>query len=300
MEEKYKNIRICNNFNKEIKSDLIKSDILKLLDQNIYLKKKKIISEDDIEILKENNHPIMIELNSYRILLFLTIYQNKKYCILIDQNIPNKIKMILVKLRFSEELYNNTLLEGEIVLNKNNKWEILIYDLHLLKGEKIESSFLERIDIIDNLLKNNYTYDSYMQICGIKRKSIYKFKDIIPLFNNKLHNYNYLVTGICFVNDENYLLINLHNKIYQNDEDNEKDNISKNNKKFEIKQTSLPDIYELYENDLKIGIASISTIEISNLCNEIFEKNKNKKIIFDCKYNNNFNKWEPINFINSI
>ena len=45
MEEKYKNIRICNNFNKEIKSDLIKSDILKLLDQNIYLKKKKLFQK---------------------------------------------------------------------------------------------------------------------------------------------------------------------------------------------------------------------------------------------------------------
>ena len=92
MDDKFKNIKLCNFKTKEIKSDIIKSDILKLLDQNIYLKKKKIILEEDIEILKGNHYPIMIELNSYRILILLTTYKFKKYCILIDQNIPNKIK----------------------------------------------------------------------------------------------------------------------------------------------------------------------------------------------------------------
>ena len=287
MEDKFKNIQICNHKTKEIKSDLIKSDILKLLDQHIYLKKKKIILEEDIKILKENHYPIMVELNSYRILIFLTLYQGKKYCVLIDQNIPNKVKMILVKIRFSEKLYNNTLLEGEIVLNKYNKWEIL--------------DFNKKMNIIEDILKNDFVNDNYMQICTIKKKETYKFKDLINLINTKLFNYNYLVIGFSFITESNYLLINLHNKVYQNEEtNNNENNIIKNNKQFEMKQSSLPDIYELYNNEIKVGIASISTIEISTMCNKVFYENKNKKIIFDCKYISKFDKWEPYKFIKSI
>jgi hypothetical protein len=301
MDDKFKNIKLCNFKTKEIKSDIIKSDILKLLDQNIYLKKKKIILEEDIEILKGNHYPIMIELNSYRILILLTTYKFKKYCILIDQNIPNKIKMILVKIRFSEKLYNNTLLEGEIVLNRFNKWEILLYDIRLFKNEILNINFDEKMTIIENILKNDYVSDNFMQICPIKKKETYKFKDLINLINNKLFNYKYLVIGLSFITKDNYLLLNLHNKVYQNDAENNNENtILKNNKQFEIKKSNLPDIYELYNDETKIGIASIPTISISNMCNKVFSENKNRRIFFNCKYNSIFDKWEPLEFIKAI
>ena len=298
MNDNFKNIKICNRYVQEIKSDIIKSDILKLLDSNIYLKKKKVILEDDIKILKEKNHPVMIEYNSYRILILLTIYNNRKYCILIDQNIPNKIKMILIKQRFSDNLYNNTLLDCELLLDKRNNWNILIFDIIMLENKIVTESFDKKYEIINNIIENNYVNDKFIQLCNIKTKKIYMFKDLVNLINNNLYNSDYLVSGIIFVTDENYLLLNFNNKVYQNNNQKVEININKSNRNFEMRITNLPDIFELYDENNKIGIASISTLELSELCNSIFEKYKNQKNIFECKYNSQFEKWEPVKYVN--
>lgn len=298
MNDNFKNIKICNRYVQEIKSDIIKSDILKLLDSNIYLKKKKVILEDDIKILKEKNHPVMIEYNSYRILILLTIYNNRKYCILIDQNIPNKIRMILIKQRFSDNLYNNTLFDCELLLDKRNNWNILIFDIIMLENKIVTESFDKKYEIINNIIENNYVNDKFIQLCNIKKKKVYMFNDLVNLINNNLYNSDYLVSGIIFVTDENYLLLNFNNKVYQNNNQKVEININKSNRNFEMRITNLPDIFELYDENNKIGIASISTLELSELCNSIFEKYKNQKNIFECKYNSQFEKWEPVKYIN--
>ena len=298
MNDNFKNIKICNRYVQEIKSDLIKSDILKLLDSNIYLKKKKVILEDDIEILKEKNHPIMIEYNSYRILILLTIYNNRKYCILIDQNIPNKIRMILIKQRFSDNLYNNTLFDCELLLDKRNNWNILIFDIIMLENKIVTESFDKKYEIINNIIENNYVNDKFIQLCNIKKKKVYMFNDLVNLINNNLYNSDYLVSGIIFVTDENYLLLNFNNKVYQNNNQKVEININKSNRNFEMRITNLPDIFELYDENNKIGIASISTLELSELCNSVFKKTNNNKTFFECKYNSQFEKWEPVKYIN--
>lgn len=298
MNDNFKNIKICNRYVQEIKSDIIKSDILKLLDSNIYLKKKKVILEDDIKILKEKNHPVMIEYNSYRILILLTIYNNRKYCILIDQNIPNKIKMILIKQRFSDNLYNNTLLDCELLLDKRNNWNILIFDIIMLENKIVTESFDKKYEIINNIIENNYVNDKFIQLCNIKKKKVYMFNDLVNLINNNLYNSDYLVSGIIFVTDENYLLLNFNNKVYQNNNQKVEININKSNRNFEMRITNLPDIFELYDENNKIGIASISTLELSELCNSVFKKTNNNKTFFECKYNSQFEKWEPVKYIN--
>ena len=298
MNDNFKNIKICNRYVQEIKSDIIKSDILKLLDSNIYLKKKKVILEDDIKILKEKNHPVMIEYNSYRILILLTIYNNRKYCILIDQNIPNKIKMILIKQRFSDNLYNNTLLDCELLLDKRNNWNILIFDIIMLENKIVTESFHKKYKIINNIIENNYVNDKFIQLCNIKKKKVYMFNDLVNLINNNLYNSDYLVSGIIFVTDENYLLLNFNNKVYQNNNQKVEININKSNRNFEMRITNLPDIFELYDENNKIGIASISTLELSELCNSVFKKTNNNKTFFECKYNSQFEKWEPVKYIN--
>lgn len=298
MNDNFKNIKICNRYVQEIKSDIIKSDILKLLDSNIYLKKKKVILEDDIKILKEKNHPVMIEYNSYRILILLTIYNNRKYCILIDQNIPNKIKMILIKQRFSDNLYNNTLLDCELLLDKRNNWNILIFDIIMLENKIVTESFDKKYEIINNIIENNYVNDKFIQLCNIKKKKVYMFNDLVNLINNNLYNSDYLVSGIIFVTDENYLLLNFNNKVYQNNNQKVETNINKANRNFEMRITNLPDIFELYHENNKIGIASISTLELSELCNSVFKKTNNNKTFFECKYNSQFEKWEPVKYIN--
>ena len=116
MSNTYNFVKFCNQNIMDIKDELLKSFILNKLDENYYLKKKKIITEEELELIKNNKYPIYLEFNSYRVIIFLTKYQSRNYCIMIDQNIPNKLKMLITKLRFNYDLYEkDTIFEGEII-----------------------------------------------------------------------------------------------------------------------------------------------------------------------------------------
>lgn len=299
MSNTYDFIKFCNQNVMDIKDELLKSFILKKLDEFYYLKKKKIITEEDLDLIKDNRYPIFIEYNSYRVTIFLTKYQNRNYCILIDQNIPNKVKMLIIKLRFHPELYlKDTIFEAEVVLNKNKNWDILLYDLKLYKGEEINLEIDEKLKKIENILKTEYTNDKYMNLGNLKVKKSYYFKDLREIILKKIDQSNYLVTGLSFIDQENYYLINFQNKIFTENDNVKVKTKEMKNKFFEIKDTIMPDIYELYDiNKTKVGIACISNLDISDLCSNILE-NKDSGIV-ECKYNNKFKKWEPIRELES-
>jgi len=293
MSNTYVFTKFCNQNVMDIKDELLKSFILKKLDEFYYLKKKKIITEEELEIIKNNKYPIFIEYNSYRVIIFLTKYQNKNYCILIDQNIPNKVKMLITKIRFDKNLYQDTIFEAEIVLNKNNNWDILIYDLKVYKGETITSNIDEKISKIEDIIKNEYIDDKYMNLGNLKVKKKYYFKDLEDIILNKIDQSNYLVTGLSFIDQENYYIINFQNKIFTEKDDENIKSKELKNKIFEIKDSIMPDIYDLFDiNKTKVGIACISNLETSELCTKILD-NKDSCFV-ECKYNNKFKKWEPI------
>ena len=294
MSSTYNFIKFCNQNVMDIKDELLKSFILKKLDKFYYLKKKKIITDNELELIKLNKYPIFIEYNSYRVVIFLTKYQNRNYCILIDQNIPNKVKMLITKIRFSSELYeSDTIFEAEIVLNKNKNWDILIYDLKLYKGEIVELELQDKLSKIETIINNEYHEDKFMNIGNLKVKKMYFYKDLGDIILKKIDQSNYLVTGLSFIAKENYYLINFQNKIFT---ENENQNIKLKelkNKFLEIKNTSMPDIYELYDkNKIKVGIACVSTLDISELCSHVLNNKETGYV--ECKYNNKFKKWEPI------
>jgi hypothetical protein len=299
MSNTYDFIKFCNQNVMDIKDELLKSFILKKLDEFYYLKKKKIITEEELDLIKNNKYPIFIEYNSYRVTIFLTKYQNRNYCILIDQNIPNKVKMLIIKLRFHQDLYtNDTIFEAEIVLNKNKKWDILIYDLKFYKGEKINLNVLEKLNKINDILTHEYINDKYMNLGNLKVKKYYHFKDLGDIILKKIDQSNYLVTGLSFIDEENYYLINFQNKVFTENDNVKVKTKELKNKYFEIKDTVMPDIYDLYDiNKTKVGIACISNLETSELCINILESKESGLV--ECKYNNKFKKWEPIKELES-
>lgn len=76
---------------------------------------------------------------------------------------------------------------------------------------------------------------------------------------------------------------------------------------LEMKATDSVDVYKMfavekvngmngkkYLNRFKMGFAYIAGLEKSLMFREIFTKNPNKGILVKCKFNDNMNKWEPI------
>ena len=68
---------------------------------------------------------------------------------------------------------------------------------------------------------------------------------------------------------------------------------------FRIMKTMKPDVYDLYlsngDNIIKQNIALVQTTLLSHTLLQYFEnKNYDDEILVECKFNDNFKKWEPI------
>ena len=150
MSNTYNFTKFCNQNVMDIKDELLKSFILKKLDEFYYLKKKKIISEEELEIIKNEKYPIFLEYNSYRVLIFLTKYQNRSYCIIIDQNIPNKVKMLITKMRFNIELYQDDTI-FDVTIDKRDFLSSLKSSLPAYESEELYEECSKIVNAIDYL-----------------------------------------------------------------------------------------------------------------------------------------------------
>jgi hypothetical protein len=81
---------------------------------------------------------------------------------------------------------------------------------------------------------------------------------------------------------------------------------------LELKKTEISDVYKLFaveefeKEDKKIlrtkkmGIAYVPTRDISLKCKEIFNKNVNGRALFACKFDDNKNKWIPLDEVKNV
>ncbi len=68
--------------------------------------------------------------------------------------------MTIVQLKFSNEIFDGSLFEGELVKNEDEKWIFLINDVMYYKGKNIVTNdFNQRQEVINDFLENEYEYD---------------------------------------------------------------------------------------------------------------------------------------------
>ena len=224
----------------------------------------------------------IIKKNTYKFKLLLTKIFNKNYCIFIFQQNKN-IYYFNIKFRFNEELYNGTLFNGEMIKNKKGCWVYYISDLIYYKTKFMQDQkFSYKLKTLSIILKDEYTYDSFFNVCHIQIKSYFLFNHLhfitsdcdimfVPEYNNK----NYFSTTIKF--NKNNDKIFLENQI----------------KEFIIQKTNTVEVYNLLNlNNEFDSIACINSLKISLFIRKLLKNNNNIKI--KCKYNTFFKSWIPI------
>lgn len=296
-----KGFQICSS--KVIKA--IKKNIKKIGNFDITGKYYNFLNKKNINLMKDEGQ-FKFTLNSFgkKYLLFLTRISNNRYCVFIYKK--NEV-MIISAFRFTDDLFDGTLFDGELIKDNNNNWVYIIYDIIYARGLNIiTKSFEERQDILNNILENKYSNDNN-SVCSIKIKKYYDLKYIRSVYDDYIPTLNYKISGLLFKNDENfsdnYLYIfpecRSDNKILKNCniEENDVSNISQEKKKeitekiisniqrkhcyFNVKPTELPDVYELEcygSNKIleKHSYASVVTTSSSYYLKKIF-KNKIKE-----------------------
>ena len=252
---------------------------------NIYsnFKNYKYLNDDNKNIVIDNITDYNFTPVSFgkKFMLFLTIIEDKKYTIMINKK---KKDLIAIDLELNDDLYNNTLLEGELFKHEH-KWIYQVNDIFIYNNVNYRFKSLEiRLDVLNQIFKNNYDFDTFKIILV----EPYTFNYFMDFIKNKNTILNFKTSGILFKNinnNDNYLYI------FQENRTKIKKYI------FDVEKTDLPDVYKLFcmKNNkiVEHSIAAIPNLETSKKLKDLFSKSDKIKR-FECKYYKSFNKYAPV------
>ena len=295
---------IDNVTNNDMKQYIL--DNLKTKSGLQYTSKYAKIYNDNFSKNLNNPHLVCLKSIGSPYFLYCTQINDVNYCFLIDKKIKDGYKfpkIFLVHYRFESEIFNGTLFETELLRDNCNKWHLLLGDIYIYKGEKLDNKQItERMNIVNDIILNKYIDDTFCNICPIKIKRYFDINQIKYITEEFIDKLDYRIRGLYFVplktsyakilymfNDDEYKKSNYKNKTTIN---------------FKIVKTIKPDVYELYLNNetkssiIKHSYASIPNIKTSLWLKELFDQKED--IIVECKLNKRFNKWAPIKETNTM
>lgn len=314
---------ILNELEQKYQIRILQKHWFKLDDQQF----KYVLTIPHSACLRSNGNPYFV---------YFTRYEDVSQIMYIDKKVQpgyQKPRIILSKGQFSEEIFNNTLIEGEMVKDKNQQWVFLINDVLMYKGRYlINEPLTKRITYAEDMIKNHYHSDEWMDVCTYQVKKYFECSQTaleemmvlsreLPYTNRGIyfvpHNMKYKPKLLNF-NDE--LIKNVFRKIKDNPEFQEKNQnvettvtptssinthrpkddviYSTNEKMIWLRKTEQPDIYDIYEQEnslQKMGIASVPSLVLSKMLRSVFKNlNVATSVPFKCRYEEQFQKWIPI------
>jgi len=285
-----------------------------------------------LKFLQDNEHYVSPNFKGYNYLLIMVKINNKNLCVAIDRKklsyhknqIDMKTLQILqINIKTTDIMYDGSIYDGKII-RSNNKYVYLIQDCyHLMGNRMIDIEMNDKMNKLDEILKNNFKKDSqtYCDNFEFKLNKLYVYKELEELIKN-LDKLSVETNGLLFypkksgVNilylDKKTDKVDIETKNIEIIEQKSYDIIHNfvdflksrkysyesngKNKTFWLSKTSIPDVYDLseIENSEKIGIALIPNLKISQMCDDIIN---DKPIKFNCIFSTKFKKWIPLNLI---
>ena len=327
-------ISFCDRISYNIKCPDAKDIILNELENkyNIRILQKHWfrMDEQQYKYVKQVPHNVCIRSNGNPYFLYFTRYEDISQIMYIDKKVqPNyqKPRIILTRGQFANCVFNNTLIEGEMVKDTNNQWIFLINDIMMYQGKSLKDIELpQRLKYVDEMLSTHYTVDPFMDVCSFQiKKYVSATKENVEHLIEFSKNLPYTNRGVYFVpfslkykpkliNFNDSLIKSVFRKVKDCPDfmDKEVTPVPKplivetpeqitsddDTKIIWLRKTDQPDIYDMYEHENslhKYGIASVPSLLTSKMLRNIF-KNMNvaTSVGFNCKFDVRFQKWIPI------
>jgi len=261
-----------------------------------------------------NPHVVCVKTTGAPYFLFCTRINEIGYTFLIDKKIKEGYdypKIFVLPYRFNSNIYNGSLLETELIRDCHQHWFLLIGDIYQYSGKSQKKlDIIKRVNIIYEMLGDNYTNDKYTDLCPLQVKGYFEYKELQDLKDNIIPKLSYNVRGFYYVPMDTRHAKVLHlldrkqfpqnnkpspKKEYTKKEPEKPTEVNKdNNISFQFVKTLKPDIYDLYIQDgddkVKVGIPSISNMRSSKLVRNIMKKNELECYI-ECAFKDS--KWIP-------
>lgn len=306
-------INFCDKIAFNIKTDNKKKEILEKLNDNYGI---KIIKTHCIKYNFNENEKYLNQINKQQQLLytrtngnpyylFLTKLNNINTCMFIDKKIKDKYfypRIIITHFKFNDDAYNNTIFDGEMIKDNNNIWSYVITNMLVLNDKIVKDNAIEKIKIMDVFLTENYN-KSFINICNIYIKKFFSYNNIKDFIDNYIPKLNYEIRGIYFrglnskldilVNFNSDLIIKKDKKIMEHNID--MDNIEPGCVLYNLKKTSLPDVFNIFTIDNKfVDIACVPKMKLSKYLHELFEnRTMEDSVLMLFKWNEYFGRFVP-------
>ena len=159
---KVNTISFCKKTGENVMETSSKEQIINILKTkyNINFKSNRamILTEKTVKYLS-NPHFISVKTIGTNYFLFLTNIDNINYAFYIDRKVKqgyNYPRIISVKYSFSDIVFKDTLLDGELVKDKDNNWMFLISDLIVAEGTLLKQNIANRINYLYEILEKKY------------------------------------------------------------------------------------------------------------------------------------------------
>ena len=198
------NISFCDKIGLNIKSNEVKKKIISDLEEiRIVQKHHEVFDQSRHENrLKKVPHMLSIKSNGNPYYMYFTRINFTNTIVMIDKKVLMGYeypRMIIVRLCFKDDhLFDNTLLEGEMIRDNSAKWLYLISDLHVYKGKSVRDlDLIKRVNSVYSLLENHF-----QQACNdlfhIQVKKYCPLKESLSFHNEFIPSLNYTCRGLYF------------------------------------------------------------------------------------------------------
>ena len=171
-------ISFCDRIAYNIKSSDTKDDIMLELSQKFQLQILQRhwhrLDEEGMVHIQRSPHFTCLRSNGNPYYVYFTRYEDVPIIYYIDKKIQpgyQKPRIILGRGKWKDDVYQNTLLDGEMVKDKFGGWVFLINDVIGFKGIHLWKETLpERLEIAYKMLHELYVHDTYMDVCQFQVK----------------------------------------------------------------------------------------------------------------------------------
>jgi len=245
--------------------------------------------------------------------LYLTIFENQPYCLLISKKIKPGYpypKILLVHYQFHPDMFRNTLFEVELIKHRDrDTWMLLLNDLILYQEVFLynnQHTLEYRFNKMYDILSNHYRQELIVELCSLQIRKIYPPNKVEELFEFckqlPYDVYGFLLYGI---HKSNFIKTQWDDKLNEMRQRQTVNipflkELSRSIGKdmvFYVKRTLKPDVYHLYikETADKIvfyDVAYIPNIQFSKLLKSHFtDKDEHFMVKCKCRFYPHFDKW---------
>ncbi len=218
-------ISFCGKIAFNVRHDKYKTNLLEQLfklyniivtDNNCHIYNKQYA-----RLITQSTYLLSTNTTGNRYFLYFTkdVLQNN-LCFFIDKKICKGYqypRIIYTKFRFTDKVFNGTLLYGELIKDVEQNWIFLINDIFSFCGEKLfKINKIDRIKKIYYLFNNYYKKDPILDVCNFQIKRYFEYKNIHYLLNTFIPQLKYNINGLLFngihFKQPNILLLNQFSK----------------------------------------------------------------------------------------